>query len=205
MGRDLGKKSRHEEPPRLPPSIIQKIRVRCPRLTSSSDLPSVRFRAAIAGLSGNENAGDPRTPTDQVHGLVLAIPFAQIVVRRAGRGALGDASERIELLFAHGNDAAVGAHSHRIQPLVACGKHPVPALELGCDPVDRALDAKRLVAADAERGLFFLDDPRARRSSREIDLRRQRDHFLRTRALAQAALYAGVFDKFEGGTFGIIA
>lgn len=198
MGRDLGKKAGTRAP-----SVGALYHSKNQSTMSAFDLqlgPSGRpVRAAIA------NAGDPRTPTDQVQDLVLAIPFAQIVVRRAGRGALGDASERIELLFAHGDDAAVGAHSHRIQPLVACGKHPVPALELGCDPVDRALDTKRLAAADAERGLFLFNDPGARDGSREIDLRRQRDHVFRTCALAQAALYASVFDKFEGGTIGIIA
>ena len=35
--------------------------------------------------------------------------------------------------------------------------HPVPALEFGGDLLDRAFDAERLVTADAERRLFFLD------------------------------------------------
>ena len=34
-------------------------------------------------------------------------------------------------------------------------------------------------------------------AAREIDLRLQRDHLFRARALAQAALHAGIFDEFE--------
>src|SRR5215471_14798987 len=105
--------------------------------------------------------------------LVLAFPLAQIVVRRTRRRALRDAGEWIELLLAHGDNAAVRAHSDRVQPLVARGIHPVPALEFRGDLLDRAFHAERLAAADAERRLFFLDDHGRSRGGAEVDLRLQ--------------------------------
>ena len=42
------------------------------------------------------------------------------------------------------------------------------------------------------------------RGGREIDLRRQRDHLFRARALAQPALHAGVFDEFQRRAIGIV-
>ena len=41
-------------------------------------------------------------------------------------------------------------------------------------------------------------------AAREVDLRRQRDDLFRAGALAQPALDAGVFDKFERRAFGIV-
>src|SRR6476646_9011054 len=85
--------------------------------------------------------------------LILGFPFAQIIVGRSRRRALWYAGKRVELLLAHGDHAAIRAHSDRIEPLVSGGIHPVPALELRRDLLNRALHAKRLVAADAKRRL----------------------------------------------------
>jgi len=116
--------------------------------------------------------------------LVLAFPLAQIIVRRTRRRAFGHAGKRVELLFAHGNDAAVCAHSDHVQPLVARGIHPVPALEFRRDLLDRAFHPKGLVAADAKRRLLFLDDPRRSPGDTEVDLRPQGNDLFRTCALA---------------------
>ena len=70
------------------------------------------------------------------------------------------------------------------------------ALELCRNTIDRAFDSEWLAAADAKRGLFFLYDLDGRPGSAKINLRLERNDVFRTSALAQSALYAGVFDEF---------
>ena len=79
------------------------------------------------------------------------------------------------------------------------------ALELGGDALDGALDAERLVAADAAERLLLLEHARGRGGGAEIELRPQRDHLLRTGRLAQPALHAGVFRKAQHRPLGIVA
>src|SRR5438309_1137031 len=81
--------------------------------------------------------------------LILVLTLAQIIIRRPWGRSFRNVLDRIELLFTHDDDAAVGAHPQGVEPLVANGVHPMPALELGRDPVDRALHAERRAAADA--------------------------------------------------------
>src|ERR1700736_5102994 len=89
--------------------------------------------------------------------LILVVSLAQIVVSRTRRGALGHAGKRIELLLAHRDDSAIGAHSQGVEAFVAGRIHPVPAFELCCDAIDRAPDAERLAASHAKCGLLLLD------------------------------------------------
>src|SRR5260370_39492261 len=137
--------------------------------------------------------------------LILVVSLTQIVVSRTRRGALGHAGEGIELLLAHGDDAAIGAHSDGVEALVAGRIHPVPAFELCCDAIDRALDAEGLAASHAKCGLFFLDHLRRRPGRAEVDLRLERDYLFGTGTLTQSALHAGVFDEFEDRTLRIVA
>ena len=179
------------------------VRGRSERLYARHQDAGAAHRVAGGPQGAHRFSGARDAPNDQAIALP-ALALAQIVVGRARWRALGNAGERIELLFAHGDDAAVGAHPDRVQPLVARGIHPVPALELCRDLLDRALDAERLAAADAKRRLFFLDDLGRCPGGAEIDLRLQRDDLFRAGALAQPALHAGIFDKFERRTFGIV-
>src|SRR5207302_7194482 len=65
----------------------------------------------------------------RVRSLILDLALAEIIVGGTDWRAFANAGERIELLLAHRDHAAVGAHSYRVQPLVADGKHPVSAFE----------------------------------------------------------------------------
>src|SRR5690242_20138221 len=111
------------------------------------------------------------------------IALAQIILSGAGLGprrlAVG-----IELLLRDGDHSAILAHLEHVEPLRGILEHPVFALELGGDAVDSALDPERLVAADAVEWLLLLKHAGGRGGCAEIELRPQRDHFLRTRRLA---------------------
>src|SRR6185437_447325 len=100
--------------------------------------------------------------------------------------------------------AAVGTHFDDVQPLLEPLVHPVLAIELGRHAFDRAFDAKRLAATDAEEWFFLLDDPARFRGGAEIDLWFKADYFFGTRCLAQAALHAGIFGKAQHRTLRIV-
>src|SRR5262245_47728203 len=114
---------------------------------------------------------------------LLLLALAQVIFGRAGlgswRGGVG-----IELLLGDGHDPAVLAHLDQVEALRGILEHPVFALELGGDALDRALDPERLVAADAMERLFLFEHAGAGGRGAEIELRPQRDNFLRTRGLA---------------------
>src|SRR6201997_2475060 len=116
-------------------------------------------------------------------GALLLLALAQVIFGRArlgsGRGGVG-----IELLLGYGHDPAVLAHLDQVEALRGILEHPVFALELGGDALDRALDPGRLVAADAMKRLFLFEYAGAGGRGAEVELRPQRDNFLRTRGLA---------------------
>src|SRR6185312_5710915 len=128
--------------------------------------------------------------------LLQPLAFAQVVVGgarvRACRRAIG-----IEILFGHRGDAAALAHPDDVEPLRRPLEHPVLALELGGDAIDRALDAERRAAAQAERRLLLLEHARRSGGGAEVDLRLERDDLLRTDRLAQPALHAGVLGEAQ--------
>src|SRR5690348_9454348 len=78
------------------------------------------------------------------------------------------------------------------------------ALELGRHPLDRALDAKRRAAADAEEWILLLDDAACGGRGAEINLRRERDHLLWTGRPAQPALHAGGFGEAQHRSLRIV-
>src|SRR5215469_13372260 len=90
----------------------------------------------------------------------------------------------IKLLLGDRYDPAVLAHLDHVEALRGILEHPVLALELGGDALDRALDPERLVAADAMEGLLLLEHSSARGRGAEIELRPQRNHLLRAGGLA---------------------
>ena len=79
------------------------------------------------------------------------------------------------------------------------------ACELGNDALDRALDAERLAAADAQEWLLLVEHAGAGGGGAEIELRLERDHVLRAGCPAQAALHAGVLGKAQRRPLGIVA
>src|SRR5215467_15673298 len=125
-------------------------------------------------------------------GALLLLALAQIIFGRARLGSWRG-TVRIELLLGDRHHPAVLAHLDNIEALRRVLVHPVLALELGGDALDRALDAERLVAADAMERLFLFKHAGARGRGAEIKLRPERNHFLRASGLAQPALHAGVF------------
>src|SRR5262249_21133720 len=138
-------------------------------------------------------------------GLVRAsFPLAQIILGgarlRPRRLAVG-----IKLLLGDRDHAAVLAHLEHLEPLRGILEHPVFAFELRGDALDSALDAERLVAADAVKRLLLLEHAGGRGGGAEIELRPQRDHFLRTSGLAEPALHAGVFRKAQHRPLRIVA
>src|SRR6516165_5482861 len=116
-------------------------------------------------------------------GALLFLALAQVIFGRASlgpwRGGVG-----IELLLGDRHDPAVLAHLDHVEALRGILEHPVLALELGGDALDRALDPERLVAADAMERLFLFEHAGARGRGAEIELRREGDHFLRASGLA---------------------
>src|SRR5690348_15409365 len=63
----------------------------------------------------------------------------------------------VEILLGHDGDAAVFAHLDDIEAARRTLEHPMLGFELGQDALDRALDAERLVAADALERRFLLE------------------------------------------------
>src|SRR5215831_17789489 len=116
-------------------------------------------------------------------GALLLLALAQVIFSRAGlgswRGGVG-----IELLLGDRYDPALLAHLDHVEALRGILEHPVLALELGGDALDRALDPERLVAANAVEGLLLLEHAGGRCHGAEIELRPQGDHFLRASGLA---------------------
>src|SRR5215475_11917657 len=137
-------------------------------------------------------------------GALLLLALAQVIFGRASlgswRGGVG-----IELLLGDRHHPAVLAHLDHVEALRGILEHPVLALELGGDALDRALDPEWLVAADAMKWLFLFEHAGARCRGAEIELRTQGDHFLRACGLAQPALHAGVFGKAQHWPLRIVA
>src|SRR5258708_12961796 len=129
-------------------------------------------------------------------GALLLLALAQVIFGRASlgswRGGVG-----IELLLGDRHDPAVLAHLDHVEALRGILEHPVLALELGGDALDRAFDPERLVAADAVERLFLFKHACARRRGAEIEPRPQADHLLRAIRLAQPPLPAAVFGKAQ--------
>ena len=99
--------------------------------------------------------------------------------------------------------ADVGFGGRIIEPLRLALEHPVLALELCGHPLDRALHAKRLVAAHAMEWFFLFHDARRGRGGPEIELRSEGNDFLRAGRCAKSALYACVFSELEHRPVGI--
>src|SRR5712691_5597075 len=125
---------------------------------------------------------------------LLLLALAQVILGgahlRARRGAVG-----IELLLGDRDYAAILAHLDHVEASGGILEHPVLALELGGDALDRALDAERLAAADAMERLLLLEHPRGGGSGAEVELWMERDHLLGAGRLAQPALHAGVLGE----------
>src|SRR5262249_60575958 len=131
------------------------------------------------------------------------LPLAEIILAGARARALGRRI-RIEARGRDDGDTAVLAHLEQLDPAVGAGEHPVLALELRGDALDRALGAERLAAPRAAERLLLLEQARRRARSAEIELRLERDHLLGTRRLAQPALHAGILGESESRTLRIV-
>src|SRR6516162_1686767 len=116
-------------------------------------------------------------------GALLLLALAQVVFSRASLGSWRS-GVGIKLLLGDRYDPAVLAHLDHVEALRGILEHPVLALELGGDALDRALDPERLVAADAMEGLLLLEHASARGRGAEIELRPQRNPLLRAGGLA---------------------
>src|SRR5260221_3750268 len=136
----------------------------------SSTLVRTRLRTARWFMACRSGLG--------LAGALLLLALAQVIFGRASlgswRGGVG-----IELLLGDRHDPAVLAHLDHVEALRGILEHPVLALELGGDALDRAFDPERLVAADAVERLFLFKHACARRRGAEIELRPQGDHLLR--------------------------
>src|SRR5437773_6510229 len=97
---------------------------------------------------------------------LLLLALAEVILARAHGRTRGGI--RIERLLAHGGDAAVLAHLEHVEARRRALVHPVPAFELRGHAIDRALDAERLVAADAAERLFLLEHACRRGGGAEI-------------------------------------
>src|SRR5262245_23713366 len=108
---------------------------------------------------GKSPSSPPRSPL-----LALGLlAFAQVILRRARMGARRGAVG-VEVLLGYDGNAAVVAHLDEVESLAAAALvHPVLVGEPGRHPLDRALDAERLAAADAAERLLLLEEPRGGR------------------------------------------
>src|SRR6266478_3288620 len=141
----------------------------------SSTLVRTRLRTARWFMACRSGLG--------LAGALLLLALAQVIFGRASlgswRGGVG-----IELLLGDRYHPAVLAHLDHLEALRRIPEHPVLALELGGNALDRALDPERLVAADAMKRLFLFEHAGARGRGAEIELRRERDHLLWASGLA---------------------
>src|SRR5215472_14433124 len=137
-------------------------------------------------------------------GALLLLALAQVIFGRASLGSRWG-GVGIEPLFGDRHHPAVLAHLDHVEALRGILEHPVLALELGGDALDRAFDPERLVAADAMERLFLFKHAGARGRGAEIKLRPERNHFLRASGLAQPALHAGVFGEAKLRPLRIVA
>src|SRR5262249_33980602 len=137
-------------------------------------------------------------------GALLLLALAQVIFGRARLGSRrgGRGSGQV---FRGCPPPAVPPQLDHLGAVRGVLEHPVLALELGSDALDRALDPERLVAADAMKWLFLFEHAGARCRGAEIELRPQRNHFLRARGLAQPALHAGVFGEAQLRPLRIVA
>src|SRR3954466_14005009 len=85
----------------------------------------------------------------------LAWRLLFVVFGSYGLGAFG-AGVGVQGGFGLGDYAAVAAHVDAVDDRLVL-EHPVVVGQFGGDVVDRGLGAEGLVAADAEAGLFLLD------------------------------------------------
>ena|ERR1700759_5476457 len=129
-----------------------------------------------------------------LHPRLTDLTFAQIVVTRSRlwplRCAIG-----IEAFIRHRGYAAILAHFDEVEAARPALIHPVRALELANDALDRAFDPKGLAAANAVKRLFLLEDARVGGSLTEIDLRREADDFLGASRFTETALHTRIFGK----------
>src|SRR4029453_1650744 len=88
-------------------------------------------------------------------GALLLLALAQVIFGRARLGSWRG-TVRIEPLLGDRHHSAVLAHLDHVEALRGILEHPVLALELGGDALDRALDPERLVAAGAMEGPFLF-------------------------------------------------
>src|ERR1700745_3906226 len=141
----------------------------------SSTLVRTRLRTARWFMAWRSGLGRSRA--------LLLLALAQVIFGRArlgsGRGGVG-----IELLLGDRHDPAVLAHLDHVEAVRGILEHPVLALELGGDALNRALDPERLVAANAVERLFLFKHACARGRGAEIELRLQSNHLLGASGLA---------------------
>src|SRR5262245_64918379 len=76
------------------------------------------------------------------------LPLTQVVLRGA-RGRTRRRAVGVEVSLGDDGDATVVAHADHVEAPGGTRIHPVLAFELGRHPLDRALDAEWLAAADA--------------------------------------------------------
>src|SRR5262249_2668387 len=135
---------------------------------------------------------------------LLLLALAQVIFGRARlgswRGGVG-----FELPPGDRPRPAVLPHLDHLQALRPILEHPGLSLRVGCDAPDRALSPARIVAADAMERLFLFEHAGARGRGAEIELRPERDYFLRARGLAQPALHAGVLGEAQLRPLRIVA
>src|SRR5262249_37985277 len=162
----------------------------------SSTLVRTRLRTAGWFMARRSGLG--------LAGALLLLALAQVIFGRASlgswRGGVG-----IDLLLGDRYDPAVLAHLDHLEALRRILEHPVLALELGGDALDRALDPERLVAANAVERFFLFKHAGGCCRRAEIELRPQRNHLLRAGSLAQPALHARVFRKAQLRPLRIVA
>src|SRR6202040_2176992 len=101
--------------------------------------------------------------------------LAQIIVGRAQLRARWRAV-RIEAFLGDGGDAALLTHFDDVKAAGGALIHPVLALQLGDDALDRALNAERLAAAHAGERFFLLEHACRGRDGAEVDPRDEADH-----------------------------
>src|SRR5207247_6531076 len=134
----------------------------------------------------------------------LFLALAQIILRRASLGprwlAIG-----VELLLRDRHNPAVLTHFDQVEALRGILEHPMLAIELGGDALNRALDPERLIAADATERFLLFEHAGGGSRGAEIELRRKRGDLLRTICFAQSALHARIFRTAQHRPLAVVA
>src|SRR5262249_45905793 len=166
--------------------------------------PAVLWIARMRASPAPRHGGSQLCGPFRLAGAARFFALAQIIL---GGASLGPRCFpiRVEPLLGDRHNPAVLAHLDQVEALCGILEHPMFALELGGDALDRTLDPERLVAADAMKRLFLFEHAGAGGRGAEIELRPQRDNFLRTRGFAQSALYASIFHKAQHRPLGVVA